>query len=108
MTEAELIGLMDKNGIGTDATIHEHIKKVQDRGYASFEKNCFKPTLKGTSMLKGYEQLGIELYKPALRRNMERMITDVAEGRKAERQAYAQMKEDMNQAIDSVQQEAGH
>ena len=30
----ELITLMDKNGIGTDATIHEHIKHIQDRGYA--------------------------------------------------------------------------
>jgi len=28
LTEAELINLMDKNGIGTDATIHEHIKKI--------------------------------------------------------------------------------
>jgi len=28
MSEAELIGLMDKNGIGTDATIHEHIKTI--------------------------------------------------------------------------------
>jgi len=31
MTEAELIDLMDKNGIGTDATIHEHIKTVKER-----------------------------------------------------------------------------
>ena len=34
MTETELIGIMDKNGIGTDATIHEHITTIQDRGYA--------------------------------------------------------------------------
>ena len=34
LTEADLINLMDKNEIGTDATIHEHIKTVQDRGYA--------------------------------------------------------------------------
>ena len=34
ITEADLITLMDKNGIGTDATIHEHIKTIQDRNYA--------------------------------------------------------------------------
>lgn len=26
---------MDKNGIGTDATMAEHIKKIQERNYAS-------------------------------------------------------------------------
>ncbi len=31
LTEADLISKMDANGIGTDATIHEHIKTVQDR-----------------------------------------------------------------------------
>ncbi len=31
LSESELIGKMDKNGIGTDATIHEHIKTIQDR-----------------------------------------------------------------------------
>lgn len=31
LAEAELIALMDKNGIGTDATIHEHIKTIQER-----------------------------------------------------------------------------
>ena len=32
ITEADLIAVMDKEGIGTDATIAEHIKTIQDRG----------------------------------------------------------------------------
>lgn len=31
LSEADLISLMDANGIGTDATIAEHISKVQQR-----------------------------------------------------------------------------
>ena len=54
LTESELIGLMDKNGIGTDATIHEHIKHIQDRGYAKRYGSIFKPTLLGTSLRYGY------------------------------------------------------
>lgn len=34
LNEADLIGLMDKFGIGTDATIHEHIKTILTRKYA--------------------------------------------------------------------------
>ncbi|KAH7135643.1 DNA topoisomerase 3-beta [Dendryphion nanum] len=34
LTEPELIALMDANGIGTDATMAEHIAKIQEREYA--------------------------------------------------------------------------
>ncbi|KAF2664070.1 prokaryotic type I DNA topoisomerase [Microthyrium microscopicum] len=33
ITEPELITLMDKNGIGTDATMAEHISKIKERNY---------------------------------------------------------------------------
>lgn len=33
LTEPELIGLMDANGIGTDATMAEHITKIKERQY---------------------------------------------------------------------------
>lgn len=33
LTEPELIGLMDANGIGTDATMAEHIVKIKERKY---------------------------------------------------------------------------
>lgn len=32
LTEADLIALMDKNGIGTDATHAEHINTIKERG----------------------------------------------------------------------------
>lgn len=33
LTEPELIALMDANGIGTDATMAEHISKIKERNY---------------------------------------------------------------------------
>lgn len=35
LTEADLIALMDANGIGTDATMAEHIYKIQEREYVA-------------------------------------------------------------------------
>ncbi|KAI0481094.1 DNA topoisomerase [Xylariaceae sp. FL0804] len=37
LTEADLIALMDANGIGTDATMAEHIAKIQERDYVRTE-----------------------------------------------------------------------
>ena len=102
LTEAELISLMDKNGIGTDATIHEHIKHVQDRGYAKQYGSIFKPTLLGTSLRYGYMGLGIEIYKPYLRAGMEREIKDVSEGLRQKDQIYNEMKTDMLKIYDKV------
>ena len=60
LTEKDLIDLMDKNGIGTDATIHEHIKTIQDRGYAVKFQQKFKPTDLGVALIEGYDSLGMD------------------------------------------------
>lgn len=67
MTEADLIEKMDKNGIGTDATIHEHIKNVQVRDYCSKKGISLVPTLLGQTLVDVYTSIGVELYKPYLR-----------------------------------------
>jgi DNA topoisomerase-3 len=69
LTEADLIGLMDKSGIGTDATIHEHIKKILERDYANKDDGYFYPTTLGMALVSGYDNMDIEipLSKPELR-----------------------------------------
>ena len=71
---------MDKNGIGTDATIHEHIKTIQDRNYAEKVRNEFKPTAVGVSLVEVYQTLNVQLYKPFLRAQMEKEMTSITTG----------------------------
>ncbi|KAJ8975343.1 hypothetical protein NQ317_000270 [Molorchus minor] len=41
LTEADLIALMDKHGIGTDATHAEHIDKIKTREYVGLHENIY-------------------------------------------------------------------
>ena len=53
LSEAELITLMDKSGIGTDATIAQHIKTIQDRHYAEKDPSQkFHPTQLGIALVE--------------------------------------------------------
>lgn len=81
MTEADLITEMDKNGIGTDATIHEHIRIIQERGYAEMNKSRhLKPTKLGLALVEAYRSQGIELYKPSLRGHIEQQLKLITRG----------------------------
>ncbi|KAE7997552.1 hypothetical protein FH972_002178 [Carpinus fangiana] len=76
-----------QEGIGTDATMHDHIKKLLDRFYATKDSNTrFSPTNLGEALVMGYDDMGYQLWKPYLRAVMERDMKAVSEGtmRKAE------------------------
>ncbi|CAK9208461.1 unnamed protein product [Sphagnum troendelagicum] len=103
LTEADLINLMDKAGIGTDATMHDHIKKLLDRCYATKDANTrFCPTTLGEALVMGYDTMGHELWKPDLRALMESDMKAVSDGRKTKAQvleaALHGMKECFNDA----------
>lgn len=55
LTEANLIDLMEKNEIGTDSTIHEHIENIQKRKYVIKSNNTLKPTNLGASLVQTYQ-----------------------------------------------------
>lgn len=82
LSESDLLTLMDQSGIGTDATIHEHIKKIIDRNYATKENGFFYPTTLGMALVTGYDDMNIELSlsKPDLRREMEMNMRKICEG----------------------------
>ncbi|WPK24134.1 hypothetical protein PUMCH_001392 [Australozyma saopauloensis] len=87
MTERELISLMDVNGIGTDATIAEHIDKIIQRNYISRRKmgtkEVFIPTSLGVALIQAFDAIlkdRISMSKPFLRRALEGLLQKIARG----------------------------
>jgi DNA topoisomerase-3 len=87
ISEVELISLMDRNGIGTDATIAQHISTIQERRYAEKDPSQrFHPTKLGIALVEGYNSMGYQLNKPDLRREVEAECNLVAAGQKTKDQ----------------------
>jgi DNA topoisomerase III len=83
ISEVELITLMDRNGIGTDATIATHITTIQDRGFVTKDaQQRFEPNKLGIALVEGYNSMGYQLNRPDLRREMESECNALANGRK--------------------------
>ncbi|KAK9887698.1 hypothetical protein WA026_000019 [Henosepilachna vigintioctopunctata] len=83
LTEAELIALMDKHGIGTDATHAEHIDTIKTREYVGLHENVyFVPGTLGMGLVEGYNNIGLEvsLAKPVLRAEFERDLKMICDG----------------------------
>lgn len=97
MTETELIGLMDANGIGTDATIANHIEMIFTREYITKQtkqrKQVLVPTVLGMGLVEGFEKINLNnsLTKPFLRKSMEDELKKICEGSKTKIQVVESM-----------------
>ncbi|KAF3897584.1 DNA topoisomerase [Trichophyton interdigitale] len=107
LTEPELIGLMDANGIGTDATMADHISKIKAREYVATRPRGggrgsggrvdeFIPTKLGVALVEGYDNVvaGLpdcpSLTKPFLRKEMELRMGDICSGTKTKAEVVRQ------------------
>ena len=83
LTEADLIALMDKHGIGTDATHAEHIETVKNREYVFIEdRDKLVPGKLAMALVEGYDAMGFFMSKPDLRAGLETDLAEICAGRK--------------------------
>ena len=80
---------MDKNGIGTDATIAQHISTIIDRSYAMRQRqggrDYLVPSTLGIGLVEGYNRIGFEksLSKPFLRAETEQRMVLICDGERS-------------------------
>uniref|UniRef100_A0AAZ3P0U6 DNA topoisomerase n=1 Tax=Oncorhynchus tshawytscha TaxID=74940 RepID=A0AAZ3P0U6_ONCTS len=81
LTEADLISLMEKHGIGTDATHADHIETIKSRMYVGLTADQrFLPGELGMGLVEGRYWRKGEMSKPHLRAELEADLKLVSEG----------------------------
>jgi hypothetical protein len=82
LAEHELISLMERHGIGTDASMAAHIANIVARRYVALGPGrTLSPTALGATLAHGYHRIDAELVLPRVRAAIEHMCDLVAAGR---------------------------
>ncbi len=82
LTESALLELMEKNGIGTDATRAEYPKIVVERGYVVKRGRSFYPTELGMRLIEALSSVDERLVTPDTRKFVEDFMEMLSRGAK--------------------------
>ena len=80
LSESELLRLMKKYGIGTDATMQDHIHTNVIRGYFKIRNKQCIPTPLGKAVINILSKTGNELIDPWFRSRMEKSLMEITRG----------------------------
>jgi DNA topoisomerase-3 len=84
LSESDLIKLMEKNKIGTDASMPVHIENICNRGYVTVDENRkLIPTGLGQALIESLSIVDPELVQPTCRAAIEGMVDSIAKGKKS-------------------------
>ena len=108
LTESDLIALMERHGIGTDATMHQHIETIQSRHYVSKDaRGMMESTWLGEALVTAYQRMGGEhegLWRPFLRGRQEEDMAKVARGELSKGAVLAEFAPTFRQLLADTQQ----
>ncbi|MCL2141968.1 MAG: DNA topoisomerase [Methanimicrococcus sp.] len=81
LTEAELLTLMDKNGIGTKATAPTHIETNKKRGYFESKGKTISILNTGFMLMESLDTAVPIVIRPEIRSQVEALIQQVEDGK---------------------------
>lgn len=73
---------MEQNGIGTDASMAQHINNICEREYVTVlgQSRRLIPTELGRALVHSYKAIDNELVVPELRSSIEKSVDCIAKG----------------------------
>jgi len=81
LTESELLKLLEKNSIGTDATRADYPQIIVDRGYVEKRRKSFYISSLGENLINLLKDVDERLVTPDTRRYVEHLMAEVETGR---------------------------
>lgn len=107
MTEAELLRLMRKYGIGTDATMQDHIHTNVLRGYMKIAGGKCIPTPLGMSLATALMSHAKPIIDPLVRSKMEAALQEIAAGRADPAKVTAAIREEFKSFYKALEDKRG-